>query len=120
MKSKQKGISPIGILFAVALFGLIVTVVLKLSTHYIEYYSTRSVFQHVAEDPANKDATPDTLRAEISRNLLMSQIRDFDFKDAFIGKDNDKMIVEFSYEKREHIALNIDIVATFKYSAEVK
>jgi hypothetical protein len=54
---KQKGLSPIGILWNVCVFAFAVTVGLKLVEHYMDFYTIRAAFTELAENPESKDAS---------------------------------------------------------------
>ncbi len=119
MKSKQLGLSPIGVLAASCLFALCVILALKLTTHYIEYFQIKGIFERVVEEPNYNEIPEEDIRRRISSSLSVSGINDFKINDsAFIGNDDDGYpLLEFDYEVREHILGNVDVVLTFSWSS---
>lgn len=118
---KQKGISPIGVLFVVCTFALLIMVALKLTTHYIDYNSIRSAFKSQAELPETKDASRAKIMSGIDKQLRINSIRDFNLNEnAYINNEEGVMTLGVSYEVREHMFANIDVVLSFEYEVEVK
>ena len=119
MKSKQLGLSPIGVLAFTCLFALAVVLGLKLTTHYIDYYSIKGIFERLQDDPEIDEMDEDAIYSKLESRLYVSGIRDFDIREnSFIAiDDEDEVLLEFDYEVREHIIANIDVVLTFSYSS---
>ena len=119
MKSKQLGLSPIGVLAAVCLFALCVVLGLKLTTHYIDYFQIKSIFERVIEDPDFDEMPEEQMAKRVRSSLGVSGIKSFSLNEsAFIGNDDDGYpLLEFDYEVREHILGNVDVVLTFSWSS---
>mgnify|MGYP000235840248 CR=1 FL=1 len=119
MKSKQLGLSPIGVLAMTCLFALAVILMLKLTTHYIDYYSVKGIYERIVADPGFDEMESGTIIYKISERANMSGLRDYDAqKNTYVGTDdNGDLVLEFNYEVREHILGNLDVVLTFSYSS---
>ena len=121
MKSRQLWLSPIGILASCCLFALVVIIALKLTTHYMEYFSIKGIYERIIEDPKfqGDDVLPEDILNTISSRLTISSIRDSNvIEESYAGQDEDgSLLLEFDYEVREHILGNVDVVLSFSYSS---
>ena len=116
---KQKGLSPIGILFVVCVFAFFVMIGLKLGPKYLDYNTIRSVFKDAAVEAERNKMKPDDIRRKIESMLVINNVRDFNMREnAFIGVNQGVTVVEFEYQIREHLLYNIDVVLTFSFSDE--
>ncbi len=121
LRSKQKGLSPIGVLMGVCVFAAFVTALLKIFPYYIADNTVKGIFQEVANEEGVRNKSIQEIKGKISKQFQMNSVSEFDLnKDAFIGEENDLLIIEYSYEIREHIFANIDVVLSFEFSAEVE
>jgi hypothetical protein len=115
---QQRGISFLGILFALALGGMIVTIGLKLGPHYMQYAVVKSVMDKAVADPE----VPQTRRGvldKINKDLYINEIRtltpqDFTFTPVANGTD-----LTVDYEQREHLFGNIDAVVVFSHTVTI-
>jgi hypothetical protein len=117
---KQKGLSPIGVLFMVCFFALTLLIALKLSTHYMDFFSIRSAFQEQATLPSAKTAGYREMMDNVDKQLRMNSVRDFDFKNAYFSKSTGVPVIGFAYEVREHMFANIDVVLSFEFEQEIE
>lgn len=119
MKSKQLGLSPIGILAFTCLFALAVVLALKLTTHFIDYYQIKGIFERIQKDPEIEEMDEDTIYKKIQSRIYISGLRDFKMKDStYIAIDDEgEVLLEFNYEVREHILGNLDVILSFSYSS---
>lgn len=116
---KQKGLSPIGVLFVVCTFAFIVMVGLKLFEHYIDYNTIRSTYKELAEKSEFMAMGANDKFDAISSALTLNNIREWDYRENtyFNNGDGDK-VLGFAYEVRVHMFANIDVVLVFNYESE--
>ena len=114
----QKGLSPIGILCGLIIFAFVVLVGLKLMPAVTDYLSIKSTFIDAAEQGKRQDLDPQTIRGEIMKKFIVNSIRDFDWDKAYIGKEDGYTYLEFDYEVRTHLFMNVDVVLSFQHSEE--
>ena len=118
---KQKGMSPVTVLFLICVFAFVLIVALKLATHYMEYFSVRSVFQEMAEDKQTKSEPIGKIKRDIYTQLAINNIRDFNLDDrAYFVNDDGDNVLGFNYEVREHMFGNIDVILTFKFETPLE
>lgn len=117
---KQKGLSPIGILFMVCTFALIVVTGLKLTPHYLDYNTIRSVYETVASDPNIAKKGPAEVYDALSKALTLNSIQEFNLQsNTYFNNDSGEKVLGFNYEIRVHMFSNIDVVLTFDHEIYV-
>ncbi len=117
---KQSGLSTIGVLYVVGTLGIIGTLSIKLIPEYIEYFQLRSIFNKVSAESGLRKKDPRDIQTLLSKRIQVSSIHDFDFnQDAFVGLDDDVLVLEFKYTREAHIVANIDVRVTFEYTKEI-
>lgn len=115
---RQRGLSAIGGLVVLVLVvgGIILT--LKLAPHYIDFYTMQSVLEGMpAKDvrTLNRGALNDA----IEKRFKINNLRDFKIRDIInVERSRDATVLEVSYERREHLFFNIDVVITFEKNYE--
>ncbi len=114
---KQRGLSPVGILFVSCAFAFFVMAGLKLGEHYIDYNTIRAVFKEVGDRPGIKQLSTGAKYDEISKALTLNNIREWSIRDnAYFSNE----AIGFAYEQRIHMFANIDVVLSFEYEAELE
>ena len=120
MAKKQKGLSPIGVLFASLFFAAVMLVVFKLGPSYLDYYMLRKVFDEAATSPDIKTKSIEKIQGELYKKLMINNFRDFDLRrDGYIGVEEDVLLIQFEYEVRMPILGNLEALMTFSHSVEV-
>lgn len=113
---KQKGLSPIGVLFVICVFAFSVIAGLKLAPYYIDYNTLRSVYEEKAGMADFKEMAPEEKISSISKALTMNNVRDFDIREnSYFMTEEGEKVLGFKYEVRQHMFANIDVVLSFSY-----
>lgn len=119
-KQKQKGISPVGVLFMMCVFGFVLLLFFKLAPHYMDYWTLRTVFTGVADIPGITKKSKPEIESVLLKRLIINSFRDFSPKrDSYVGKEDGVLTMEFDYVVKEHMIANIDVMLTFDYTVEV-
>lgn len=113
LKTKQAGVSFISLLFLVGVAGFFVMIGLKIVPSYIEHYSIKKVLLSLENDGMIKKKSPAEIRQLIKKRLKINSVYDFDPKNIKISKKQSGTEVRISYEVREDVAGNIDVVLSF-------
>ena len=117
---KQRGASALGVLAGMIGLVAVITLLLKLGPHYIDWQTMRSVFGDL---PASKVHTMSKteIRESLQKRFRVNSLRDFDLKEILTierQKAGTQLLVE--YERRENIVANVDAVLTFSERYEYK
>lgn len=117
---KQRGASALGVLAGMIGLVAVITLLLKLGPHYIDWQTMRSVFGDL---PAGKVHTMSKteIRDSLQKRFRVNSLRDFDLKEILTierQKASTQLLVQ--YEKRENIVANVDAVLTFSERYEYR
>lgn len=110
---KQRGASALGVLVGMIGLVAVITLLLKLGPHYLDWQTMKSVFSDL---PVTKvhGMSKDEIRKSLQKRFRVNSLRDFDLKEVLTierQKGGTTLIVE--YEQREPIVANVDAVLTF-------
>ncbi|MCZ6642741.1 MAG: DUF4845 domain-containing protein [Gammaproteobacteria bacterium] len=100
---------------AIALVS-IVTLTLRLGPHYIDFRTLQAIMDSLPADEVHAMDNR-SVRDLLQKRFLINNIRDMRVRDIMTfdrSKKGTQIIV--TYEKREHILFNIDVVLTFTES----
>jgi hypothetical protein len=100
LKSKQRGISFIGLVFVgsvVAMAGVVAAQVFPTAMEFM-------AVQKAAQKAATEGQTPAEIRTVFDKASAINDIKSISSKDLDISKQGDKVVVAFSYEREIHLA----------------
>jgi hypothetical protein len=98
------------LLFLVIFFG---TLIIKLAGPYYDQFTIDQMIGRAAQDMSGDDFNESEFRSRLSKNLGINNIElDLRRDLTFDARSNDPKVI-LDYEKRIHIAGNIDVVLTF-------
>lgn len=99
MKSKQRGISFMGLLFVGIILAFAGVVGAQVAPTLIEFQAIRKA----AHKAANEGSTPADVRRIFSSAAAIDDFKAVDGKDLDISKVGDKVVVAFAYNKEIHL-----------------
>lgn len=108
-KKTQSGMTLTGLIFIVAIIGMIAVLALRIVPSVTEYLAVKKAI--VAAKSAGN--TPQAIRAAFDRQAEVGYIESISSKDLDISKDND---VSFSYQKVIHLAGPASLVLDYEGS----
>ncbi|PVZ16088.1 MULTISPECIES: DUF4845 domain-containing protein [unclassified Pseudomonas] len=118
--ARQQGLSLVGWLLALALLAFVFSIGLKVVPHYMDFWSLKKVMDNAG---ANKDERldgPGDFIAHVQRGLTVNGISGLDLHQVLVVEEQGGVInAHLNYEKREHLAGNIDLVLVFKHDTSV-
>lgn len=118
--NKQKGMSPIVVLFLLSMLGFAVMVIFKVAPAYMDYATIKSTVNNFAVKPESEGVKLNQFVTTINKQLYVNGINDLDFKEAaYVDKSSGKTVVGFKYEVRKPMISNIDVVLSFEYETPV-
>jgi hypothetical protein len=99
MRSGQKGVSLIGLLFVGGVLAFSGVMLAQALPTYFEFQAVLKAVEKV------KDAgTVVEIRNSFDKAATVDDIKSIGGKDLDIGKENDRVVVKFAYDKEIHIA----------------
>lgn len=110
---QQKGLSSIGWLFVVIVFGAVFTIVAKLAPFYLDNRFVVSTLKGLAEDPLFPKMAPNQIRTKLKKTFRINNIRGKAVDSVKVTKKKNLTLITIEYEERVNIVYNIDVVLTF-------
>lgn len=98
-KSKQHGISFIGLVFVASILAMAGVVAAQIFPTAMEYMAV----QRAAQKAATEGQTPAEIRMVFDKASAVEDIKSITSKDLDISKQGDKVVVAFSYEREIHL-----------------
>lgn len=119
MIEKQAGMTAIGWLIVLALIGLFAIAGIRLIPLYLENVKVTSVLKSVKTEYDGKQATPQELRRAIKKRFDVDSINALTSKDVKITREDDKYLIDATYEQRAPFLANLEFLARFSNTIEV-
>lgn len=98
-KSRQRGISFVGLVFVASILAMAGVVAAQIFPTAIEYMAV----QKAAQKAANEGQTPAEIRSVFDKASQIDDIKSIASKDLDISKQGDKIVVAFSYVREIHL-----------------
>jgi len=112
----QKGLSFLGWLLALAFVAFAASTAFKLIPHYLDYMSMKKIISSVETDKTLEITTVSEFYSHVSKGMQVNSIRDLDLNKALsVTVENNQFLAHLSYEKREPLIQNIDLVVKFDH-----
>jgi hypothetical protein len=112
-KSKQRGISFIGLIFVGSLLAMTGVVAAQVFPTYLEYQSVIKAINKAKEGQSVAEA-----KAIFDKQTQVDDIKSISGKDIDVTKEGDKVVVSFAYEREIH--LTGPAYLTLKYAGRSK
>ncbi|PYC25918.1 DUF4845 domain-containing protein [Aquipseudomonas alcaligenes] len=117
----QKGMSLLGWLMVLALVAFFASTAFKMLPHYMDYMAMEKMITEVEKDPSLEISTVNAFYEHMQKGMQVNNIRDINLKEAVTIKLEDRDFqVHLSYEKREPLIQNLDLVARFDKEFRVR
>jgi len=111
--SRQRGISAIGLLSGLLALVAVVTLVLRLGPHYIDWQAMKSVIGDLPPSEVHTMSKSE-IRETLQKRFRINSLRDFDLREILaIERQKTGTTLSINYERRESIVANADVVLTF-------
>ena len=108
----QRGLSKWGWLIVLVLGAGLMTTVLRLGPHYIDYRIVGGVVERLDASQVH-NMSRDKIREHFSKQFRIENFR-VPLKEMLtIDRNRERTIIDINYEVREHLFYNIDVVLTF-------
>jgi hypothetical protein len=113
LKKHSGGMTAIGAILGLAALVAVVTLSLRLGPHYIDWRTMQSVFEGLKRQPVH-EMSKSEIREALAKGFRINSLRDFDQRNMIqIDVEKEYTTLTVSYEQREHIIMNVDVVLSF-------
>ena len=109
----QLGMSMWGWLFVAIVMGTVITAVLRLGPHYIDFRIVQSVSDRLPVNEVHKEMSRAKILEHYKKQFRIEGFR-IPLKDMMtVERNREQTVVDINYEVREHLFFNIDVVLVF-------
>ena len=115
----QRGMTAIGWLLVLGLIAFFTLVTLRLVPMYLEYAKVVSTLESLQNEPGISKLSKGEIVSIITKRFDVNDVENVDPRKVLISKERGVLKIGFSYERREHLISNIDVVGKFDKSVEV-
>ncbi len=112
-RSKQSGMSALGILAILIMVGFFAMCIIKMSPAYFESLSIRDIIERIVLDPETPESSIGDIRRDISVIFNTNQIYELDPRQVQIYRRDGKMYIDASYEVRVPLFWRFDGIIRF-------
>jgi hypothetical protein len=118
MKSKQQGMTMIGVIFVAGMIVFVAIMALKLVPSYIEYATIQSHLRDLARAPDTRGASVRDIISAFNRRAQIDNISTVDGRDIDIAKEGGDVVLTIEYSKRIPMVGNISACIDFEASSQ--
>jgi len=121
MRSKQQGMTAIGMLLVAAVVGLIGFAALRLTPIYLEHMKVLQILSDVKAELDGQDASLARVRASIGNRLNIESVNYLRTQDFKVTKTSIRggYLIQAKYDRRAHYVANLYLLAEFDDSIEI-
>lgn len=119
-KQSQQGLTTVGWILAIGLFGLIVITGFKILPMYIDYWNVKTVMEAVSKDENVDAGSKRDLWRAIEKRLSINSVWNLTKEDFKFSRENDTTTITADYEVRKPYLGDLFLGAHFTYSVEIK
>ncbi len=118
-RHSQKGLTTIGWILVIAIFGSIVLTGLKILPMYLDYFNVKSVVDSVVNDTSIDPKSKRDLWTAISKRLLINQVRGVKRENVSFERKEGITTITVDYTVEKPYIAQLYLVAKFNYSVEI-
>ena len=118
MKSKQQGMTMIGVIFVAGMIVFVAIIALKLIPSYIEYATIQSHLRDLARAPDTRGASARDIISAFNRRAQIDNISTVDGRDIDIAKEGGEVVLTIEYSKRIPLVGNISACIDFEANSQ--
>jgi len=116
----QRGLSLGGLLIGAAIFGMLALLAMKVAPDWIEYGKVAKAVKATAEDGGLKEASVAQVREAYAKRVEIDNITAIPPSDLEITKENEQIVISFSYTRKVPLFYNVSLVFDFEGSSAGK
>jgi Domain of unknown function (DUF4845) len=111
---KQRGLSTLGWLMTIAVFGFVLMCGFKMGPVYLDNSFVVGALKSLAESESDlKQLSNRDIRTKLNKMFAINNIRGDVTKQVKIVREQNRVLVNINYEKRVPLFYNVDVVMTF-------
>ena len=120
MRNHQQGMTFIGLLFVLAMAGVIVYAGIRLAPLYLNYMKVVRAMDGVAAEIKGDNPDPATIRGLLDRHFTIDDPTGIDVKDIEITKDDGGVQMHVAYDDAVPYVANVSLSVHFEKTVTVR
>jgi len=116
---RQQGLSTVGIIAVVGIFGLLVVTFFKVFPMYYDNFKLTSVLEAIENDSALDPKSKKAIWEALQKRLYINEVRSITRDHVKMVRKNGKTTITVTYEVRDNFIGNLFIGASFEESAVI-
>ena len=117
--NKQKGMTGISIMAILVLVAFMAVAALKVMPIYFDSFKVGDVVSGLIEERGLGDKSNAQIVKMILKRLDVNMVNDVTKEHIFIERTKNELFIDIDYEVRKPMFGNLDVIVSFKKSAEV-
>lgn len=113
MRDRQQGMTFLGWVMVMMIFGFFVLITLKLLPTYLEYSRVVKQLSSLEESGGLETKAPVEIKKLLLRRFSIDDVDSIPTDQIKIDKKDRRIIIEISWEVRTHLVGNVDALVTF-------
>ena len=120
MRKQQRGMTTIGLIMLLAVFGMIAFGVIQLIPVYLENMKVVQVLNQVKSDLDGRNASMAQIKTSLGKRVNIESLREFGKYDDFvISRSPNGFWVEAEYDRKKSYIANISLFVEFQHEVEI-
>ena len=120
-RHQQRGLAMGGWLLLIVVFGMAITMGMKLIPFYMDHNTMSSVLDGMAAEDGLAGKRKSDLRGMIQQRFKINNVRGFNVKDNIeIKRTKNGTELIMDYEIRQNLFYNVDLVTAFEKTVELR
>src|SRR5690606_18193519 len=119
MRSRQRGATFIGMVVIIAILGLGLYAVIRLTPLYLEYMAVARALDGTAKEFSGNPTTAQALRTSLDRRWTVADIKSIEYRDVEVTKADAGYTLHAAYRAEAPFIANVSLVVDFDTSADV-
>lgn len=118
-KHRQRGATFLGMLIIVAILGLALYAIIRLTPLYLEYFAVVRAMEQVAKQQEASSATPAEMRRLLDNRWTIEDVKSLEVKDIKITKIANGFEMNAAYRAEAPFIANVSLVVDFDKTVEI-
>jgi hypothetical protein len=120
MRKQQRGMTTIGLVMLLAVFGLIAFGILQLIPVYLENMKVVQVLNQVKGEFDGQNASLAQIKTAIGKRVNIEDLRGFDWrKDFVITRSPNGFFINAEYDRQKTYVANVSLLVEFEHEVEI-
>jgi hypothetical protein len=120
MRKQQRGMTTIGLVMLLAVFGMIAFGVIQLIPVYLENMKVVQVLNQVKSDFDGQNASMAQIKTAIGKRVDVEDLRGFDWRNDFIiSRSPNGFWVSTEYDRKKSYIANVQLLVEFEHEVEI-